>query len=122
MKKILIIEDELAYVRLLRDNLVPNYQVLDAQNGKAGLDKAITEKPDLILLDIKMPIMDGMAVLKELRKDPYGKLAKVILLTNLDANEAIISQVTKDLPTYYFVKSDTKLSDLLDKIHLLIPA
>ncbi len=120
MKKILIIEDELAYVRLLRDNLAQAYEVLAAQDGEKGLDVAKKEKPDLILLDIRMPKMDGMTVLEELRKDPYGKSAKVILLTNLEANEKIIAQVTKDLPTYYFVKSDIKLSDLIDKIRELL--
>jgi len=116
MKRILIIEDELAYVRLLRDSLERDYEVLDAQDGKAGLAIAKKEKPDLILLDIRMPIMDGMTVLKELREDPYGKTAKVILLTNLEANNQIVAQVTQDLPVYYFIKSDVKLSDLLIKI------
>jgi len=122
MKKILIIEDELAYVRVLRDSLGPTYEVSDAQDGEAGLAMAIKEKPDLILLDIRMPKMDGMTVLREIRKDAYGKTAKVILLTNLEANDDIVAQVTKDLPTYYFVKSDVKLNDLLRKIQELIPA
>jgi len=122
MKKILIIEDELAYVRVLRDSLEPTYEVSDAQDGEEGLTMAIKEKPDLILLDIRMPKMDGMTVLREIRKDAYGKTAKVILLTNLEANDDIVAQVTKDLPTYYFVKSDVKLNDLLRKIQELIPA
>src|SRR5664279_1928160 len=116
MQKILIIDDELAYVRLLRDNLERNYEILSAQDGEEGLIMAKKEKPNLILLDIRMPKLDGMAMLRELRKDPYGKSAKVILLTNLEASDKIVGQVTKDLPTYYFVKSDVKLGDLLDKI------
>lgn len=116
MKKILIIEDELSCVKLLRDKLANNYKVLDAQDGEKGLDIAKKEKPDLILLDIKLPIMDGMAMLRELRKDSYGKEAKVILLTNVEANETIIKQVIKDKPVYYFVKTDIKLDDLLRKI------
>ena len=94
MKKILIIEDELAYVRVLRDSLEPTYEVSDAQDGEEGLTMAIKEKPDLILLDIRMPKMDGMTVLREIRKDAYGKTAKVILLTNLEANDDIVAQVT----------------------------
>jgi DNA-binding response OmpR family regulator len=122
MKKILIVEDEIAYVKLLRTRLEFNYKVLDASNGKDGLAIAKKEHPDLILLDIIMPIMDGMAMLKELRKDHWGKEAKVILLTNLEASEKIVTQVTTDLPIYYFVKSDVKLDDLLDKIYGLVPA
>jgi DNA-binding response OmpR family regulator len=53
MKKILIIEDELAYSKLLRDKLIKNgYEVLSSVDGKKGLKKALAEKPDLILLDI----------------------------------------------------------------------
>lgn len=120
MKKILIIEDELSCVKLLRDKLANNYKVLDAQDGKKGLDIAKKEKPDLILLDIKLPIMDGMIMLGELRKDPYGKKAKVILLTNVEPNETIIKQVVKDEPVYYFVKTEIKLDNLLKKIKELL--
>lgn len=121
MKKILIVEDEIAYVKLLRTRLEFSYKVLDASNGKDGLKIAKKEHPDLILLDIIMPIMDGMAMLKELRKDHWGKDAKIILLTNLEAGDKIVTQISTDRPTYYFVKSDVKLDDLLDKINSLVP-
>jgi len=120
MKKVLIVEDELAYIRLLHDSLTHSYKVLDAHDGQQGLALAKKEKPDLILLDIRMPRMDGLAMLKELRKDAYGKDAKVILLTNLEANDKIVVQVTHDLPTYYLVKSDVELYDLLDKVRDLL--
>ena len=120
MKKILIIEDELAYVQLLHDKLTHIYEVVDAQDGAKGLALAKKEKPDLILLDIRMPIMDGMTVLKELRRDEYGRSAKVILLTNLEASETILKQVVEDQPTYYFVKSDVTLDDLLNKVKELL--
>ncbi len=120
MKKVLIVEDEQAYIRLLRDKLASRYQIIDARNGKKGLSLALKEKPDLILLDIRMPVMDGLSALKELRKDKYGKTARVILLTNLEANDKIIGQVTKDLPAYYFVKSDVGLEDILKKIDELL--
>jgi CheY-like chemotaxis protein len=119
MKKILIVEDEMAYVSLLRSNL-KQYEVLEAKDGKEGLELAKKEQPDLILLDLILPVMDGMIMLKELRKDPYGKTANVILLTNQEVNNEIIAQVTVDLPAYYFVKSDIKLEDLLKKIQELL--
>jgi len=116
LKKILIIEDELAYVKLLRDKLTNIYEVLDAQDGEKGLNIAKKEKPDLILLDIRLPKMNGMKVLKELRKDAYGKNTQVIILTNVEADATIIKQVVEDKPIYYFVKTDIKLDDLLEKI------
>ncbi len=120
MKKILIVEDELAYVRLLRDKLGHNYDVVHAGDGEEGLKQALKQKPDLILMDLRMPKMDGLAALKELRKDTYGKRVKVILLTNLEATDKVVIQVTKDLPVYYFVKSDVELDYLLEKIQDLL--
>lgn len=120
MKKILIIEDEPAYARLLSDKLGRSYEMLYAPDGKKGLSMAIKQQPDLILLDIRMPKMDGMAILKKLRKDKRGKETKVILLTNLEANDKIVIQVSKDLPTYYFVKSDVEFDYILEKIQDLL--
>jgi CheY-like chemotaxis protein len=123
MKKILIIEDELLYLKLLRDQLVNNgYEVTEAKDGKKGLAAAKSQHPDLILLDIRMPEMDGMMVLKELRKDPYGQLAKVIILTNLEPDDRILKTVLEDRPTYYLIKSDIQLSELMQKIKELIEA
>ena len=121
MKKILIIEDELSYTRLLNDQLVKNgYSVLKAKNGKEGLKKAKKENPDLILLDIRMPQMDGMKMLELLRKDEAGKKIKVIILTNLEPDDKIITGVLNDQPLYYFVKSDIELKDLLIEIKKLL--
>lgn len=121
MKKILIVEDELAYIKLLQDQLtLKGYEVITAKDGKEGLSMAQKEKPDMILLDIRMPVMDGMMMLSLLRKDKSGKATKVIMLTNLEPDDKIIGDVIKDQPTYYFVKSDVKLEDMLDKIHDLL--
>lgn len=121
MKKILIVEDELSYVRILNDQLTSKgYQVIEAHDGKTGLDLAIKENPDLILLDIKMPIMDGMTMLDRLRQEITGKKIKVIMLTNLEPSDKIIDNAIKDQLTYYFVKSDTKFVELIDKVKELI--
>src|SRR3989344_1728070 len=101
MKKILIVEDELAYLELLKSQLTQKgYSVIEAENGKKGLETAKKEKPDLILLDIRMPVMDGITMLDLLRKDEYGKSAKVIILTNLEPDNEIVGKVVTDQPTY----------------------
>ena len=117
--KILIVEDEAiiskAYADELRDE---GFLVLTAMNGSDGLELALREKPDLILLDILMPIMDGLTMMDKLRqKDLYGKNVPIILLTNLSASEEKIMQaITKNEPAYYLVKSDWDLSQVLEKI------
>ena len=121
MKKILVVEDEIAYLKLLNSKLTENgYQVIEAIDGKTGLEKAKSENPDLILLDIRLPIMDGLAMLNLLRKEEVGKKTKVIILTNLEPDDKIIAQVAKNQPTYYFVKSDIQFNDLLEKIKDLL--
>lgn len=117
--KILIVEDEevicKAYADELRDE---GFAILIAKNGHVGLELALREKPDLILLDILMPVMDGLTMMDTLRqKDLYGKNVPIILLTNLSASEEKIMQaITKNEPAYYLVKSDWDLSSVVEKI------
>jgi DNA-binding response OmpR family regulator len=121
MKKILIIEDELAYLKLLKSELVKKgYAVVEAIDGKKGLEAAEKEKPDLIILDIRMPVMDGMTMLSLLRKEEWGKEVKVIILTNLEPDDKILGGVVADEPSYYFAKSDIHLEELFAKIKGLI--
>jgi DNA-binding response OmpR family regulator len=121
MKKILIVEDEIAYLQLLNAQLTEKgYKVIEAANGDKGLEKAESEDPDLILLDLRMPGMDGMTMLDKLRKKEKGKKMKVIILTNLEPDDKTLGGVVRDQPSYYFVKSDTQLIDLLEKIKELL--
>ncbi|OGZ70745.1 MAG: hypothetical protein A3F47_00500 [Candidatus Staskawiczbacteria bacterium RIFCSPHIGHO2_12_FULL_38_11] len=117
--KILIVEDEEAICRAYEEALkTDGFSVLIARNGQDGLDLAIREKPDLILLDILMPVMDGLTMMDKLRAaSPYGKSVPIILLTNLSSDEErIISAVTKNEPSYYLVKSDWNLNQIVEKV------
>src|SRR3989344_6603575 len=108
MKKILVVEDELAYLKLLKSQLCEKgYTIIEAADGKKGLELAKSQKPDLILLDIRMPVMDGMSMLKELRKSEVAEKAKtkVIILTNLEPDDKILVGVVSDQPSFYLVKS-----------------
>ena len=122
MKKVLVVEDEVSFLKILDCKLTKGgYKVTRAINGKEGFKKAIKGKPDLILLDIKMPIMDGMTMLDLLRQDEVGKKIKVIILTNIEPNDKIIKSVIKDKPLCFLIKSDTKLNDLIKKIKVICP-
>lgn len=116
MAKILVIEDERPLVQALEEKLVKSgFDIVFASNGQEGLDKAYSEKPDLILLDIVMPIMDGMTMLKKLHSDDWGKTIPVIVLTNLSDNEKITQAM--ELGSYdYLVKSDWSLEDVVERI------
>lgn len=80
-KRILIVEDEQALVKGLKLQLEDSYDVFMAMDGKQGLDMAATHLPDLILMDITMPEMDGLEVLKRLKEDNATATIPVILLT-----------------------------------------
>ena len=121
MKKILLIEDELSFLKILSSQLIKaGYTVTQATNGKEGLKKAKSDNPDLIILDIKMPIMDGLTMLNLLRQEDPDKKTKVIILTNIEPDDKIIKKVINDQPLYFFIKSDTKLKDLLAKIKVIL--
>ena len=116
-RKILVVEDEEDLRQALSEELVrATYDVLVASNGKEGLVLALKHHPDLILLDIVMPEMDGMTMLKKLRQDEWGKTARVIMLTNLNATDKILKGVTEDEPSFYLVKSDWKIADIISKV------
>jgi two-component system alkaline phosphatase synthesis response regulator PhoP/two-component system response regulator VicR len=81
-KKILAVDDERHIVRLVQVNLErAGYQVVTAFDGKEALEKVKAENPDLVVLDVMMPYMDGFEVLQNLRKDPSTRELPVIMLT-----------------------------------------
>lgn len=120
-KVLLFIEDDVILLRMYQTLLENHgYEVHTALDGEDGLKKALVEHPDLILLDIRMPKMDGMTMLKLLRQDEWGKDAKVIILTNLDPTDAILKGVIEDHPTYYLVKANIKSEDVLEHIRKVL--
>ena len=81
-KKILAVDDERHIVRLVQVNLErAGYQVVTAYDGKEALEKVESEQPDLVVLDVMMPYMDGFEVLKTLRKNQPTRELPVIMLT-----------------------------------------
>ena len=123
MPKILIVEDEASQRRALRESLAQKgFSILEAMDGVKGLGVALREHPDIILLDIRMPMMDGMTMMHKLRKDAWGKKAAVIILTNYDTNDNKLFQITIDRPSYYLIKSNSPIEQILEKIQELLEA
>ena len=81
-KKILAVDDERHIVRLVEVNLQrAGYEVVTAYDGREALEKVKAENPDLVVLDVMMPYMDGFEVLKNLKADPVTAEIPVIMLT-----------------------------------------
>lgn len=81
-KKILAVDDEVHILRLVQVNLErQGFTVVTASDGKEALEKVASEKPDLVVLDVMMPYMDGFEVLQNLRRSPLTRELPVIMLT-----------------------------------------
>ena len=116
MKKILFVEDEDALQQTFGDFLKQEgYEVVGALDGEAGVKLAKSEKPDLILLDLILPKLNGFEVLEELKKNPETKDIPVIILTHLEEIEYIQRAIEAGAKGY-LVKSNYSLTDLLEKI------
>jgi two-component system, OmpR family, alkaline phosphatase synthesis response regulator PhoP len=89
MKKIAVIEDDVAICAMYCLKFEQSgYEVQSAHNGADGLKLVQEFDPDMILLDIRMPVMNGDAMLKQLRSASWGGKARVIVLTNISKDEA----------------------------------
>ena len=99
-KKILVVDDEQAFLRVLQNRLESmEYEVVTASNGKEALEKIKTDKPDAVLLDIMMPVLDGIQTLKVIRKT--DKNLPVFMLTASSDAERFKS--AKDLNASGFI-------------------
>ena len=116
MAHILFIEDETSLQRTLTGTLKSSgFSVTSAYNGEEGVALAIQEKPDLILLDLILPKMDGFSVLSQLRVHAETKNTPVIVLTNLESAEDV-ERVIGLGATMYLVKANYDLNDIVSKI------
>jgi CheY-like chemotaxis protein len=101
--KILVVDDDPDFRQLLQFDLKKNgYETLSGCDGEDGLVKALSEKPDLIILDIKMPKMDGYTFVRRLKKEDATKNIPLVVLTSYEPMKDMFQlEGVKD----YFVKS-----------------
>lgn len=115
-QKIAIIEDDMAISHMYRLKFeVEGYEVETADNGKLGLELAEFMKPDIILLDMMMPEMNGDEMLKKMRATDWGKDIKVIVLTNRGQEEAPDSLKKLNVLSY-IVKADATPRQVAERV------
>jgi DNA-binding response OmpR family regulator len=115
-KTILVVEDDHAQRSALADTCSrAGFAVAQAAEGESGLETALREHPDLIMLDLLMPKKDGMQFLAELREDAWGKTAKVIILSNVSDTEKI-AEAMEHQTFDYLVKSDIAIDAVVSMI------
>lgn len=116
MKTILIIEDEPTLQKMMSVALTQEgYEVKNALDGEIGLKLAKEIKPDLILLDLILPKIDGFEALEELKNNDLTKDIPIIVLTNLESTQEIERALVMGATTY-LVKANYDLKDIVQKI------
>lgn len=115
-KTVLIVEDEPAVALALNDALAKEgFSVLNAKDGQEGLVQALEKRPDIVVTDLKMPVMTGLEMIEKLRADEWGKTAKVIILSNLSDLETLQNAMEKGA-FHYMVKGDSSMADIVGAI------
>ena len=117
-KKILVADDEIHILNLIKLTLGDEYDYIDARDGVEVMQKLETENPDLILLDVMMPRMDGFAVCKRLKAAQKTKDIPIILISAKDEDQDVLYGI--DLGAAAYVTKPFNKADLSDMVKNLI--
>jgi len=117
-KKVLIVDDEPNVRRLSRTILSKNFDVVEAEDGKQAIESANTQQPDVILMDMMMPKMDGLTACHAIKKDPATKSIPVIMVTAIGFELNI--KLSQQMGATGYVTKPFTPNDLLDKIEQVL--
>lgn len=119
-QKVLIIEDELSILNGISDKFIhEGFIVFKATNGQGGLDIALNDHPDFILVDNLMPNTDGFYFLENIRKDKWGKKALIIMWSN--SHDSTTIDRAKKIGVYDFmIKSEWEYRDVVKKVREIL--
>lgn len=116
MKTILIIEDDDFFRELIRKKLTSkDFSFLEAVNGETGIEMMEEKKPDLVLLDLLLPNIDGFEVVTQIKSDPEISHIPIIVLSNLGQKEDI-DRALKLGASDYLIKSQFDIDQVIEKI------
>lgn len=119
-KKILVVEDDPDLLEIMTYKITQaGFTVIQAHNGKEGLEVALSEHPNLLLLDVMMPEMTGLEMLKALRQDEWGKDVHVFMLTSMNRSKEMSEAINYNVAKY-FIKSDMNYENLISEINLYL--
>lgn len=124
VKKVLVVEDDASMREIEVRNLKKlNFQVLEAEDGQQAIDLLGQERPDLVLLDLMLPKVDGFGVLEFIRKNPDQQLSAipVVVLSNLWSDKDILRTQALKIDAY-FVKANSTMAEVMAKIHEVFAA
>lgn len=119
-KCILLVEDDQAIRELYATAFInAGFNIKMAENGKQGVEFALQHHPDLILLDIDMPIMNGHEVAKKIREDAWGKDVRIVFLTN-HSDAQNVAHAVMQKPEDYLIKVNVPVKDIVNQVRIAI--
>ena len=119
--KILLVEDDPMVVRMYQRKLEKDgFQLILAFNGEEGLAALKKEKPDIVLLDIMMPKMNGIDMLKTVKADPAFKDIPIVMLTNLGDRPEDVQKCKELGAEDYWVKANTPIQEIAERIKKIL--
>lgn len=122
-KKILLVDDDLVLTDMVSEVLLSEgYEVVVEHDGEAGLAKALDWQPDVVVLDVMMPKITGLAVLEAIRATEWGKTVPALLMTNVNEPEAVSASVEAGTPVEYLLKTDWTIEQIVEKIKAKVTA
>jgi CheY-like chemotaxis protein len=120
--EVLIMDDDKVIREMYAEALEGiGFKVLQAENGKEGVEMALAHHPAAILVDIMMPILGGHAAVHLIRKDPWGKDAKIIYLTNMEDAGNIVMAVEHGTEKYV-IKANTPIKEVVNLVRTVAHA
>jgi len=120
--KVLLIEDDITLSKMYEKKFkTEGYETMTAYDGLDGLEKATKEKPDMVVLDVMLPKLDGLAVFKKMRSNPATFKIPVLLLTNFDQEDAVF-EAFKLGALDYLIKSEVTPQKVVTKVESLLKA
>ncbi len=120
-KVILVVEDDPKDLKLIRDLLqVSGYKTIEATGGEQGVELAKSKKPDLVLMDILMPKVDGYTACREIKMDKATRAIPVVMLTSLDYE--LNKELGRDMGANGYMTKPIDRQELLDVISRFLPA
>ena len=119
-KTILLVEDDKNIRELYAMALIgAGFSILMAENGQQGVDLALKHHPDLILLDIDMPIINGHEAAQKIRLDRWGKTARIVFLTN-HSDAQNVAHAIMQKPEDYIVKVNVPIKDMVNQVRIAV--
>ena len=123
---ILVVDDEAYFREIFSEKLQAlTFRVDIAEDAESALQKARTIHPDLILMDVRMPGMDGIQAVRKLKDDPATRNIKVVFLTNLGETQAAMQEIDKkfsvDVGAIGYIKKSEDLDEMVQQIKSFLP-